>query len=173
MGTVFNEKGYKFYFVSADCNEPMHLHVLKAEKNCKFWIKSKSDVTLSKNYKFTQTQLNEIKKIISVNYDKIKKEWEKHCSKLGAIMDKETTIKDPYAYENMPKFKGVSFTKTRVRFTLSDKRVIEIPLSPRLKKATAQQRKNFEISNFHVFWDDIDEIIGIKNLLDGSFVNLK
>lgn len=84
-------------------------------------------------------------------------------------MKKTKRNTDPYAYENMPQFKRVSITKTKVRFTLSDKRVIEIPFSPRLKKASIKQRKNYDIGSFHVFWDDVDEIIGVKNLLDGTF----
>ena len=39
-----------------------------------------------------------------------------------------------------------------------------------LKKATTKQRSNYLINGRFVFWDDIDEIIGVKNLFDGSMI---
>jgi hypothetical protein len=29
---------YRFYFYSFDCNEPMHVHVRRERKVCKFWL---------------------------------------------------------------------------------------------------------------------------------------
>jgi hypothetical protein len=53
---------------------------------------------------------------------------------------------------------------------LSDGRVIYIPIkwSKKLLKATPEQRKNFKTNGIHVFWDEVDEIIGIKNILFGK-----
>ena len=42
--------GYRFYFYSFDCYEPMHVHVEKDNSNCKFWL---DPVSLAANYGFT------------------------------------------------------------------------------------------------------------------------
>lgn len=36
-----------------------------------------------------------------------------------------------------------------------------------LAKATPEQRQEFKVSPWNVFWDDLDEIIGVENLLYG------
>jgi len=38
MPTAHREKGYKFYFVMFDLNEPIHIHVDKQGKTAKFWL---------------------------------------------------------------------------------------------------------------------------------------
>lgn len=63
--------------------------------------------------------------------------------------------------------KHVWVDETRVHFDLEDGQSITWPLawSPLLTSATPEQRQNFSRSAYHVFWDDIDEIIGVKNVL--------
>jgi len=70
----------------------------------------------------------------------------------------------------LPTIESVAFVKDEIAFVLSDSRVIYIPLkwSNKLMKATQQQRNNYKTNGVHVFWDDIDEIIGIKNVLFGK-----
>ena len=72
----------------------------------------------------------------------------------------------------MPNFKAVKFRQNNIEFHLSDGRIITIPLhySVKLYQATKKQRQNYEINGQFIFWDDIDEIIGVKNLLDGSII---
>ena len=38
MPTVFYFHGYRFYFFSNEDNEPVHIHVEKAEASAKFWL---------------------------------------------------------------------------------------------------------------------------------------
>ena len=38
MPTVLLIKGYRFFFFSNERNEPIHIHIEKAEKYAKFWI---------------------------------------------------------------------------------------------------------------------------------------
>ncbi len=59
-------------------------------------------------------------------------------------------------------------------FELSDGRVIYVPTKwgKKLLKATSEQRKNFKTNGMHVFWDEIDEIIGVKNILFGKHLFL-
>ncbi len=70
----------------------------------------------------------------------------------------------------LPTIESVAFVKDEIAFVLSDSRVIYIPLkwSTKLLKATLQQRNNYKTNGIHVFWDDIDEIIGVKNVLFGK-----
>jgi hypothetical protein len=52
---------YWFFFYSFDCNEPMHVHVLRERRNCKFWV---AHVELAWNHGFTARELNEIRALI-------------------------------------------------------------------------------------------------------------
>ena len=38
MPTVFYFKGYRFYFFSKENDEPVHIHIEKAEGSAKFWL---------------------------------------------------------------------------------------------------------------------------------------
>ena len=75
MPTVFNEKGYKFFFFSNEGNplEPCHIHVRKNGSLAKFWIYERC--SLADNFGFTARELNEISEIINKNIAKIKEAW--------------------------------------------------------------------------------------------------
>lgn len=72
----------------------------------------------------------------------------------------------------MPVFKSVTFDNDNISFHLSDKRIITIPLNwiPKLEGATSTIRENYILRGHFVFWEDVDEIIGVKNLLNGTIV---
>lgn len=74
------------------------------------------------------------------------------------------------SYTQLPKIKSIAFIKDEIAFVLDDNRIIYTPLvwSKKLKKATEKQKQNYKTNGYHVFWDDIDEIIGIKNILFGK-----
>lgn len=65
--------------------------------------------------------------------------------------------------------RSVAFTATELVVTLADGRSIVTPLDwyPRLSKATAAQRKNFEIMPMGIHWPDIDEDLSIAGMLTG------
>lgn len=54
--------------------------------------------------------------------------------------------------------------------TLRDKREIRFPLSwsKLLTKADAQQRLAIRVTPWFLFWDELDEVIGIENILYGE-----
>jgi hypothetical protein len=64
----------------------------------------------------------------------------------------------------------VEFTKAELVVTLSDGRRIATPLDwyPRIKKATAKQRANFEIMPMGIHWPDLDEDLSIAGMLKGK-----
>ena|ERR1700733_176276 len=74
------------------------------------------------------------------------------------------------SFDELPRIKNVAFIKDEIAFVLDDERVIYIPLkwSKKLVKATPEQRASFKTNGIHVFWDNVDEIIGIKNILFGK-----
>jgi len=52
---------------------------------------------------------------------------------------------------------------------LSDERIIGVPLSwfPRLRDASLEQLKNYELSPRGIHWDALDEDVSIEALLQG------
>jgi hypothetical protein len=73
MPTVHREKGFRFFFFTREGNEPIHIHIAKAQKYAKFWL---NPIALSKNYGFISKELKEIKNIITENQDIIKEKWD-------------------------------------------------------------------------------------------------
>jgi hypothetical protein len=66
----------------------------------------------------------------------------------------------------------VAVTDRELEVTLKDGRRVSAPLSwfPRLEKASAAQRRNWEISGGGrgVHWPDIDEDLSVEGLLRGN-----
>ena len=65
--------------------------------------------------------------------------------------------------------RAVAFTADELVVTLADGRKIATPLDwyPRLKRASAQQRANFELMPMGIHWPDLDEDLGIVGMLKG------
>ncbi len=93
-------------------------------------------------------------------------------SSVRAIKNKKqnTDWVSELSFKQLPKIKEVAFIKDEIAFVLDDERIVYIPLSwsKKLQKANPRQRQNFKNSGIHVFWDDVDEIIGVKNILFGK-----
>lgn len=70
----------------------------------------------------------------------------------------------------LPTFTDVRVNSDEISFSLSDGQTVTIPLawSKLLSTASVSQRANFIMSAYNVFWDDIDEIIGVENVLFGK-----
>ena len=65
--------------------------------------------------------------------------------------------------------RSVEFTATELVVTLADGRKIATPLDwyPRLTRASAAERQNYEIMPMGIHWPDIDEDLGIVGMLKG------
>lgn len=72
----------------------------------------------------------------------------------------------------MPTFKSILFDDENIAFQLSDNRIVTIPIHwvQKLEKASKVVRENYIIRGHFAFWEDVDEIIGVKNLLNGTIV---
>ena len=79
MPTYFKERGYRFFFVSYDCIEPRHVHIVKDNKECKFWAGSVKRIILEDNRGFKKPEVKFIQETIVANYQIIKKIWDEHC----------------------------------------------------------------------------------------------
>ena len=63
--------GYKFQFYSADRHEPPHVHVVKAEKRAKLWLR---DLSVSKVRNFNNKELNRVLEMVREHQDELL-EW--------------------------------------------------------------------------------------------------
>jgi Protein of unknown function (DUF2442) len=66
--------------------------------------------------------------------------------------------------------RSVEFTATDLVVTLADGRKIATPLDwyPRLVRASAAERANYEIMPMGIHWPDLDEDLGIVGMLKGQ-----
>lgn len=66
--------------------------------------------------------------------------------------------------------RSVEFTETDLVVSLADGRKIATPLDwyPRLKRASAAERSNYEIMPMGIHWPDLDEDLGIVGMLKGQ-----
>lgn len=78
MPVILREKGYEFYFVMFDLNEPIHVHVRQQRKHAKYWVDS---IALAWSHGFRPHELNEIERIIRDNQAYIYRVWEKERAK--------------------------------------------------------------------------------------------
>jgi len=78
MPTVLLIKGYRLFFFSNERNEPVHIHIEKAECYAKFWL---DPLCVVSNYGFTGKELREISDIIEKNELLIREKWNEHFSR--------------------------------------------------------------------------------------------
>ncbi len=68
---------YHVFFYSLDCNEPMHVHVRREKKVCKFWLER---TELATNNGFASQELTVIRNLIRSNLKRILEAWNDHCN---------------------------------------------------------------------------------------------
>ena len=75
-----------------------------------------------------------------------------------------------FTFNELPVFSGVTVSNDWIMFSFNDGRVVSVPLgwSEKLSNATQQQRDHVTVSDLFAFWDDVDEIIGVENVLYGN-----
>ncbi|MEJ2419414.1 MAG: DUF4160 domain-containing protein [Exilibacterium sp.] len=73
--TVFRESGYRFFFFSRE-EDRMHVHVVSADGEAKFWLTP--DIELAKNYHYSRKQLKEVEALIEEHYDELVCAWQQH-----------------------------------------------------------------------------------------------
>lgn len=77
MPTIRHIPGpYRFFFYSFDCNEPVHVHVRREKKTCKFWL---DPIDLAANHGFGAKELNTIRRVIEAYQGIMIEAWHEHC----------------------------------------------------------------------------------------------
>ena len=76
MPTILQILGWRLFFYANEGNEPIHIHAVKGEIECKFWIKKDEfEIELAYEYNLKPAAKREIKKIIYQHFDYIVSEW--------------------------------------------------------------------------------------------------
>jgi hypothetical protein len=79
MPTILLLNGWRFYFYSNENNEPVHIHVQKAEMEAKFWLREDIfDIEEAYSYQMNSKDLREVRKIIFDHFDYFIKEWNEY-----------------------------------------------------------------------------------------------
>ena len=75
MPTILRIGPYRFYFYSADGNEPIHVHVQRDDNTAKFWV---NPVRLENNLGFRNKEINELFRMIEENQLFIIEKWNEY-----------------------------------------------------------------------------------------------
>lgn len=68
--------GWRFFFYSNEGNEPVHIHVQKGEKECKYWlIEETFDIEQAFAYHMNNADKKEVRRIIFEHFDTLIKGW--------------------------------------------------------------------------------------------------
>jgi len=78
MPVILRRKGFAFFFVMFDLNEPVHVHVRNGRKEAKYWMQP---LALAWNRGYRPHELNEIERIIDASYTMILTAWHKELNK--------------------------------------------------------------------------------------------
>jgi hypothetical protein len=77
MPTVLIIRGFRFFFVSLDRGEPIHIHVEKEAAYAKFWLKP---VRLAKSKGFRAAELSKVRGIIEKYENRFVGAWNEFFS---------------------------------------------------------------------------------------------
>jgi hypothetical protein len=73
MPTVLRLGPYRFFFYSADGEEPRHIHVDRDDAEAKFWL---DPVRLHESREFAATELGRVEALVSQNAVFLRKAWD-------------------------------------------------------------------------------------------------
>ncbi|WP_423824659.1 DUF4160 domain-containing protein [Salinibacter ruber] len=76
MPNALREGPYRFFFVSFDCNEPMHVHVRRDDCEAKIWLEP---IEVAFNHGFPGHELRDIEEIIVEHHSQLTEAWYEHC----------------------------------------------------------------------------------------------
>ncbi|MCB0064254.1 MAG: DUF2442 domain-containing protein [Caldilineaceae bacterium] len=82
------------------------------------------------------------------------------------------TTENGHMRPDLPKFKSIEVTVTHIIATLSDERIVSVPLwwSWRLEQASVAARENVQIigAGRTAYWPDVDEHLSVQGFLTGT-----
>jgi Domain of unknown function (DUF4160) len=77
MPTVFEYKGFRFYFYSNEGVEPVHVHARSGQGKAKFWL---NPVLLESSVGLSAGTLRELADMVEKNAELIERAWREHFS---------------------------------------------------------------------------------------------
>lgn len=69
---------YRFFFFSADGQEPPHVHVERDDARAKFWL---NPVRLAESVGFRSAELNRIQRIIEDRVEDLRRSWNEYFAR--------------------------------------------------------------------------------------------
>jgi hypothetical protein len=78
MPVVLYINGFRFFFYSNENDEPVHIHVEKAEDAAKFWL---NPIKLEYNFGFTSRELKQIEILVEKNRLLFIQKWNEYFTK--------------------------------------------------------------------------------------------
>ena len=75
MPTVHREGPYRFFFYSADRNEPPHVHVERDANRAKFWL---DPVRLARSGGFGAAELHQVERLVVAREQLLLKAWNEY-----------------------------------------------------------------------------------------------
>ena len=76
MPTVLFILGWRLHFYANESKEPIHIHAIKGDMECKYWIlEDELDIREDYCYNMSAKDKREIRKIIFNNFDSIIDSW--------------------------------------------------------------------------------------------------
>ena len=75
LPTVLRSGPYRFFFYSADRDEPLHVHVEREESEAKFWL---DPVRLEWSRGFARTELRRIETLVGENAAFLMRVWHEY-----------------------------------------------------------------------------------------------
>jgi hypothetical protein len=79
MPTILYVQGWRFHFYSNERNEPMHVHAVKGDAECKYWLHpDRFDIVEDFEYNCTPRLRREVRQIVFEHFDQIVAAWRQH-----------------------------------------------------------------------------------------------
>ncbi len=79
MPTILLKEGFRFFFYSSEGNEPIHIHVSKADATGQIWLNPEAEIGYLHN--FTINKKKRITEIVALNSEYFKIKWNEHFKK--------------------------------------------------------------------------------------------
>ena len=73
MPTVFRSGPYRFFFYSADRDEPAHVHVERADSEAKFWL---NPVSLEYSRGFARAEIRRLEILVRDHAARMMRAWD-------------------------------------------------------------------------------------------------
>ena len=75
MPTVFTQDGFRFFFYSADWQEPMHVHIEYGEAEAKFWLQP---IELASSYRMKAKDIKKARILLEQHHHLIVEQWHEY-----------------------------------------------------------------------------------------------